>query len=215
MPLMMPQKLVFVHPWLRGLHSPLDEFVSDDGREDESGAGSGDSTSAPASPLYAEPLAQVAASTRALRMISRLGCPSNALLLEQQSISQYKRVGAEHEIIVPGVPSQTNPQDIRAMVLGREHVPPPASLPSISIFDHVLSSCFLALSPFLLPSSCSSLCSAFLVRTTTTISSCTKYRLCTPRILLHTSLSRSDVVTSSPLFPGTRMIGSWVPPFQL
>ena len=120
MPLTKPRKLVFVHPWLRDLHDPFDGFVPDDEQEAESDAGSGDSTddaSAPVSPLYAEPSARVDTFTQALRMITRLGCPFNALLLEQQSNGQYKRVAAEHGIIVPGVQSQTNPKDIRAKVL--------------------------------------------------------------------------------------------------
>ena len=56
MPLTKPRKLVFLHPWLRDLHDPL--VRSDDEREAESDAGSGDSTddaSVPASPLHAEP----------------------------------------------------------------------------------------------------------------------------------------------------------------
>jgi len=116
MPLTRPRKLVFVHPWLRDLRDPLDGFVPDDEQEAESDAGSGDSTddaSVPDSPLYE----QVDSFTQALRMIARLGCPFNALLLEQQSNGQYKRVATEHEIIVPGVPSQANPTDIRAKVL--------------------------------------------------------------------------------------------------
>jgi hypothetical protein len=132
MPLTKPRKLVFVHPWLRDLHDPLDGFLSDDEQEAESDvgssdeaqaesdAGSGDGShdaSAPASPLHAEPSARVETSTQALRLIARLGCPFNALLLELQANSQYRRVAAEYEIIAPGVPSQTNPKDIRAKVL--------------------------------------------------------------------------------------------------
>ena len=131
MPLTKPRKLVFVHPWLRDLHDPLDGSVSDEEREGESevgsshkeaesDAGSGDGTddaSAPASPLHAEPSARVDTSTQALRLIARLGRPFNALLLEWQSNGQYKRVATEHEIIAPGVPSKTNPKDIRAKVL--------------------------------------------------------------------------------------------------
>jgi hypothetical protein len=105
---------------------------SDDEWEDESDAGPDDEqeaesdgdeddciddASAPASPLYAEPSPQVDTFTQALRMIARLGCPFNALLLERQPNGQYKRVAANHEILVPGLPSKTNPKDIRAMVL--------------------------------------------------------------------------------------------------
>ncbi|KAF8555600.1 hypothetical protein OG21DRAFT_844394 [Imleria badia] len=132
MPLTKPRKLVFVHPWLHDLRDHLDGFVSDDEleaesdvgssdeEEAESDAGSGDGTddaSEPASPLHAEPSARVNPSTLALRLISRLGRTFNALLLEQQPNGQYKRVAAEHEIIVPGVPYQTNPKDIKARVL--------------------------------------------------------------------------------------------------
>ena len=120
MPLKHPRKLVFVHPWLHDLRDPLDGFVPDDEQETESDAGPGDSIDealAPASSLYAEPSARVDTFTQALRMIARLGRPFNALLLEQQSNGQFKRVAAEHEIIAPGVPSETNPKDIRAKVL--------------------------------------------------------------------------------------------------
>ncbi|KAF8550350.1 TPR-like protein [Imleria badia] len=132
MPLKKPRKLVFVHPWLRDLYDTLDGFVSEDERETESdvgssdeaetesNAGSGDATddaSAPASPLHAEPSARVDPSTLALQLIARLGRPFNALLLEQQSNNQYKRVAAEEEIIVPGVPHKTNLKDIKVKVL--------------------------------------------------------------------------------------------------
>ena len=71
----------------------------------------------PCSPLYAEPSPRVDTLTRALRMIARLRCPFNALLLEQQPNGQYKRVAAEHQIMFPGLQFNTNPQDIRAKVL--------------------------------------------------------------------------------------------------
>ena len=116
MPLTEPWKLVFVHPWLRDIHDPVDGFVSDDEREAGSGNGI-DDASAPVSPLHTEPSARVNTSTQALRLIARLGRPFNALLLEQQSGDQYKRVAAEHEIIVPGVPSQTNPKNVQVKVL--------------------------------------------------------------------------------------------------
>ena len=132
MPLTKPRKLVFVHPWLRDLRDPLDGSASDGEQEaesdvgssgeaqTESDVGSGDGTddaSTPASPLHAEPSAQLDTCIQALRLVARLGCPFNALLLERQSNGQYKRVAAEYEIIVPGVPSQTNPKDIRVKAL--------------------------------------------------------------------------------------------------
>ena len=128
-PLTKPRKLVFVHPWLHDL-CDLDESVSDgeaasdvssgDGSEGDSNRKSDDGTddtSAPISPESAEPLVRVDSSTQALRLITRLGRPFNALLLEQQSNKQYKRVAAEYEIIVPGILFQTDPKDIRAKVL--------------------------------------------------------------------------------------------------
>ena len=120
LPLTMPRKLIFVHPWFRDLHDPLHGFVPDDEQEAGSDASSDDTTddaSVPVSPLYAEPSPRVDTLTQALRMIGRLGCPFNTLLLEQQPNGQYKRVAAEHEIIVPGLQSKTNPKDIRAKVL--------------------------------------------------------------------------------------------------
>ncbi|KAF8133372.1 hypothetical protein EV363DRAFT_1162077 [Boletus edulis] len=126
-----PRKLVFVHPWLRDLSDDHDESVSDDESEDESDADSSeapkpnadsgdtdddDNSSAPASPLHA-PSARVDRYTQALRLFSHLGHPFNALLLERQPNNQYKRVATEHEIIISGVPYQTNPKDIRVKVL--------------------------------------------------------------------------------------------------
>ena len=123
MPLKKPQNLVFVHPWLRDLGDPDDGFVSDDDPEDESDAGSdkaetqsnassgnsSDDGSALISPLHAEPSARVDRYTHALRLVARLGRPFNALLLERQSgTSHYKRVGAEDEIILPGVSHEIN-----------------------------------------------------------------------------------------------------------
>ncbi|KAF8546383.1 hypothetical protein OG21DRAFT_1491281 [Imleria badia] len=129
MPLKKPRKLVFVHPWLC---DPLDgsmpedepeaesDMDSSDEAETKSNAGSGDGTdnaSELVSPLHAEPSAQADPFTLALRLISQLGHPFSALLLEQQPNGQYKRVTAKHEIIVPGVPYKTHPKDIKAKVV--------------------------------------------------------------------------------------------------
>ena len=130
MPLERPRKLVFVYPWLRDLQDPVDGFMSDDEPESRSdsgscdepeansdaGSGDVDDASAPASLLHAESLAWVDLCTSGLRLIARLGCPFNALLLEQQSNSRYKRVATEHEIIIPGIPSKTKPKDIKSKV---------------------------------------------------------------------------------------------------
>ena len=136
MPLRKPQNLVFVHPWLRDLGDPDDGFVLDDEPEEdepedeleeaelgagsddmadaESNASSGNGTddgSAQISPLPTESSARVDRYTHALRLIARLGRPFNALLLERQSgTNHYKRVAAEVEIILPGVPYEINPK---------------------------------------------------------------------------------------------------------
>ena len=127
MPLRTPKKLVFVHPWLHDLRDPLDDFVPDDEQEvgsivedDALGDGVDDDDSddsLPATPLHAEPSAPVDRNGQALRLFVRLGRPFSALLLERQNNSQYKRVASDCEIIVSGVPYQTNPKDLRAKVL--------------------------------------------------------------------------------------------------
>jgi len=124
MPLRTPRKLIFAHPWLHDLRDPYDELSDDestDESESESDAGSADTeddSGTPTSPLAAEPIARVDRDTLALQLIARLGRPFNALLLEQQSNGQYKRIAAEHEIIVSGVPYVTNfKKGIRVKVL--------------------------------------------------------------------------------------------------
>ena len=131
-PLKQPRKLVFVHPWLRNLRDPLDGFMSDDIPESESDVGSSNEAEdsdagssdtqwhdalTAVSPLDAKPSPRLDRSTLALRLIARLGRPFNALLLEQQPNGQYKRLAAKHEIIVPGVPYQTTPKDIKLKVV--------------------------------------------------------------------------------------------------
>ena len=94
---------------------------SSDEAEADSGSGVGlgdaDDASAPASPLHAEPLARVDPYTLALCLIARLGHPFNVRLLEQQSDGRYKRVAANNEIIVPGVPPKMKPKDIKSKVM--------------------------------------------------------------------------------------------------
>ena len=127
MPRKQPRRLVFVYPWIPDLRELPDGSVSDDEAESDVGSsdksesewdvGSGDGTddaSERVSPSDAEPSAQVdPSSLLALRLIARLGRSFNALLLKEQSNKQqYKRVAAEHEIIVPGVPYKTNYSNI-------------------------------------------------------------------------------------------------------
>ncbi|KAF8550012.1 TPR-like protein [Imleria badia] len=128
MPRKQPRKLVFVYPWIPDLREFSDGSVSDDEAETESDvgssdepasdAGSGDGTddaSERVSPPDVDSLARVNPSILpALRLIARLGRSFNALLLKGQSNKQqFKRVATEHEIIVPGVPYETNHSNIQ------------------------------------------------------------------------------------------------------
>ncbi|KAF8546247.1 hypothetical protein OG21DRAFT_1518257 [Imleria badia] len=138
LPLQTPHKLVFVHPWLHDLHDPHDGFVMDgdlevdvdvevessaspnDELEAEFVAGVGDgtnNTSAPTSPSQTEPSssAHVDRYTRALRLIARLGRRFNALLLQQLPNGRYKRVAAEHEIVVPGIPDPITTKKLKVI----------------------------------------------------------------------------------------------------
>jgi len=110
-----PRKLVFAHPWIHDLRGLSDEVgwgsASDSGDESESWSGSeveanSQSRAAPTSaspPLYAGPVAAMDDYSRALKLIVRLQQRFHALLLQQQSHEEYKRVAAEHEIILPGL----------------------------------------------------------------------------------------------------------------
>ena len=82
-----------------------------------------------------------------MRMIVLLMYPFNALLLEQQSYNQHKRVAAENEIIVPGE-LQRYPgkgHGVGDRLNGMEYVTSSASFLWMSIFDQF---CCLAFSPF-------------------------------------------------------------------
>ena len=128
-PVGIAKKLVFIHPWLRDLRDPLDEFEfddEDDGQEVEADIGddgSEDGTDgtdefASDTSSYAESLTRVDCRyRRALRLIVQVGRPFSALLLQRQPHNQYKRVATDCEIIISGVPYQTNPKDLQAKVL--------------------------------------------------------------------------------------------------
>ncbi|KAF8556822.1 hypothetical protein OG21DRAFT_1482737 [Imleria badia] len=95
-----PRKLILVHPWIRDLRDPLDGFTWNsvlDSDESES-----DPDSSPSSPSYTLPVAKMDDYTRALRLVVRLRQPFHALLLQQQPNGEFKRVAAEHGLIVPG-----------------------------------------------------------------------------------------------------------------
>ena len=112
-----PRKLIFVHPWIHDLRDPLDGFTWESGVDDDeydSGPES-EAGSAPNSPLYAPPAATMDDYTRALRLIVRLQQSFHALLLQQQPNGEFKRIAAEHEIVMPGIDRQ--PKDIRIEVV--------------------------------------------------------------------------------------------------
>ncbi|KAI6144914.1 hypothetical protein BKA82DRAFT_4168036 [Pisolithus tinctorius] len=122
LPVNEPHKFVFVHPWIRHIRGPssgititwgggsesdtdLEADLDDDAEWDE------------VLPLHAVPVPQVDDYTRALQMVARLGQPFNALLLVQQVNGEYKRVAAEHEIVVSGLGTNVTSKDILATVL--------------------------------------------------------------------------------------------------
>jgi DNA-binding XRE family transcriptional regulator len=118
--LMEPRKLIFVHPWVRDLRDPFDGFAWGDTADDdeydsdpETEAGS-----APTSPLQALPAATMDDYIRALRLVFRLQQPFHVLLLQQQPNGEFKRVAAEHEIVVPGLEHRINfARDVRTQVV--------------------------------------------------------------------------------------------------
>lgn len=103
-----PWRLVFVHPWIRRIRGPHSVVA----RGYEAGF---NVAPVPTSSLFAVPVPQVDEYTQALRLIARLEQSFNALLLLQQLDGKYKRIAAEHEIIVePKIPSLS---DIRVDTL--------------------------------------------------------------------------------------------------
>ena len=107
-------------------------------------------------------------STQALRLIARLGCAFNVLLLARPLNGEYKRVAGDNSS--GSFPFPDKPQRIPGRVVGDHLIemdmPSAISFLLISIFDRVLSS-YARRFVHSLPSLCSSLCLAFLVRTTT------------------------------------------------
>ena len=113
-------RLILVHPWLRDLCDPLDGFAwASTGDDDEYNSDlETESGSAPNSPLRALPAASVDDYTRALRLVVRLQQPFHALLLQQQSSGEFRRVAVEHEIVVSGLERSINlTRDVRAGVV--------------------------------------------------------------------------------------------------
>ena len=102
-----PRRLVFVHPWICDLHDPLDEFhCGSTAADDESDlATMVGRRPTPASGLPSHAISATAMDgyTRSLQLIVRLQKPFHALLLQRQAGGEFKRVAAEHEIILPGL----------------------------------------------------------------------------------------------------------------
>ncbi|KAF8556850.1 hypothetical protein OG21DRAFT_1482764 [Imleria badia] len=115
-----PRRLIFVHPWIRDLQDPLDGSTwgsTTDGDEYDSDAET-EFGSAPSSPLAVEPAVTLDNYTRVLRLVVRLQQPFHALLLQQQLGGEFKRVAAEHEIVVPGIEHTINfARDVRIEVV--------------------------------------------------------------------------------------------------
>ncbi|KAF8434726.1 hypothetical protein L210DRAFT_3552125 [Boletus edulis BED1] len=104
-----PRKLIFVHPWVRDLRDPPDGFTWRRGTANDSDnvsyvetVHSSTSTWTVHAPV---PAVTIDDYTRALRLGVRLQEPFHALLLQQQPNGEFKRVAAEHEIVVPGIQS--------------------------------------------------------------------------------------------------------------
>ncbi|KAF8122182.1 hypothetical protein EV363DRAFT_1122183, partial [Boletus edulis] len=106
------RKFVFVHPWIRDLRDPLDGVTW-------ANTGDGDASE---SDLETEAGSASESSmddyTRALRLVVRLKQPFHALLLQQQPHGEFRRISAEHEIVVPGLDPRINfARDIRIKVV--------------------------------------------------------------------------------------------------
>ena len=119
-----PRKLIFVYPWVRDLYDPFDDFNwggSDSEDEDEGADKSDPETddgSSPPSPLAAVPAPIMDDYTRALRLIARLQQPFHGLILQKQASGEFKRVAAEHAIVVPDIDRRINfAKDVRTEVV--------------------------------------------------------------------------------------------------
>jgi len=127
--LLEPRRLAFAHPWIRYLRGPVEEkgcgssSDSDDNSSSCSGSDLEEESLSPAAvsaavPVYAGPIATMDISTRALQLVVRLQQPFPGLLLQQQTHGGYKRVAAEHEIVVPGLERRMNSvKDVRVEVV--------------------------------------------------------------------------------------------------
>ena len=112
-----PDKLIFVHPWIRNLRESLHGFARRISNEDEVESDS-ETEEGPASssPLHAVPSTTMDDYTRALRLVVRLQQPFRALLLQHQPDGEFKRVAAEREILIQGL-KINSARDVRTEVV--------------------------------------------------------------------------------------------------
>ena len=121
-----PGKLVFVDTRIHGLQKPHGgAFIWEDRLAPDGGSRSdfGSSADTDAELVHAQIIEEVPPSpsesdsyTRALQLIAHLEQSFSALLLWQQSDGSYKRVAADHEVVVRGT-GKKFPRDVRVEVL--------------------------------------------------------------------------------------------------
>ena len=124
LPLKEPGKLVFVDTRIHGLQKPHggafiweERLVPAAGSKPDLGSSGGTDAELVHAPIIEEaPPAPPDLYTRALQLIAHLEQSFSALLLLQQSDGSYKRVAADHEIVVRGT-GENFPRDIRVEVL--------------------------------------------------------------------------------------------------
>ena len=126
LPLEEPRRLVFVDLRIHGVLEPRGAATSEDRSESDvesiSDLSRGNNAAGTDGELVHAPIIEEVPSapldiyTRALQVIAHLGQPFSALLLLQQSDGTYRRVAADHEIVVRGT-GKNVPKDIRVEVL--------------------------------------------------------------------------------------------------
>ncbi|KAI6040390.1 hypothetical protein EDC04DRAFT_2996523 [Pisolithus marmoratus] len=116
LPLDQRRTVVFVHPWIRHILAPSSGVCTSGSDTSESGSGHSSRSDGP-TPFRAVPESRVGGYARALQIIARLGQPFNALLLVGQPNGEYRRVAADHEIVVQGPGIDITSKSIRAKVL--------------------------------------------------------------------------------------------------
>ncbi|KAI6045469.1 hypothetical protein EDC04DRAFT_60648 [Pisolithus marmoratus] len=118
LPLDKPKKIVFAHPWIRHILGPRSGFTcGDDSDSDTESDSDSDCDTTSDVPLHPTPTRSVDCYTRALQLIARLGQPFNTLILLRHPNGRYKRVAAEHVIVVWGLGINVTSKNIRTKVL--------------------------------------------------------------------------------------------------